>query len=194
MISLKQLIHDRLVYQAQQSNYNKLRVIWGWGITSEDLPCITLVRLSDERHPFIGDIAQSGLDTSLNQQVLENGTYFVEQVEIGFWTTNGEVLENLYLWTRQALFNELTNFYLQGCGYVNFEGGREELDENAIKGQLLYTNRLMLTAWVPLFVNTEYDATIQQIDQNGSVSTPAPAPIGESILSSTVQVIDQTIT
>lgn len=113
-----------------------VKVLKSYPKTVEDIDkygaIITLARISaPEEYRFVGDLAAgTELDLRTQQALEQKGNLQTEHLEIAIWSKNSEYRDDMYILTRQILFEEKLdlirnyNFYK----FIRISGADQEVD------------------------------------------------------------------
>jgi len=140
LLDAKHIIWQKLykVYGDLQTLYPdkiNIKVLKSYPKTFEDIDkvgaVITIARIAaPEEFRFVGDLATTELDTSAQQYYKKQGNLQTEHLEIAIWSKNSEYRDDIYILTRQLLFEEKEDFF-RNNGFIKFirlSGADQEVD------------------------------------------------------------------
>lgn len=140
LIDSKHIIWQKLydVYGQLQTAYPdriNIKVLKSYPKTYEDIDkygaVITIARIAaPEEYRFVGDLQATELDNTAQQYLKGKANLQTEHLEIAIWSKNSEYRDDIYVLTRQILFEEKEDL-LKNQGFIKFirlSGADQEVD------------------------------------------------------------------
>ena len=140
LLDSKHIIWQKLyeTYNALQTSYPDkidVKVVKSYPKTFEDIDkvgaVITIARIAaPEEYRFVGDLATTELDSNAQQSFKRMGNLQTEHLEIAVWSKNSEYRDDIFILTRQLLF-EAKDDLIRNYGFIKFirlSGADQEVD------------------------------------------------------------------
>jgi hypothetical protein len=140
LLDSKHIIWNKLyeVYTRLNTQFpNKIdvKVIKSYPKTFEDIDknsaVITVSRVAaPEEYRFVGDLTTTELDNNAQQMWKQKGNLQTEHLEIAIWSLNAEYRDDIYVLTRQILFEEKEDFFrnYNFIKFIRLSGADQEID------------------------------------------------------------------
>lgn len=140
LLDSKHIIWQKLydVYGALQASAPdkiNVKVLKSYPKTYEDIDkygaIITVSRIAaPEEFRFIGDLTTTELDTAAQQAYRQKGNLQTEHLEIAIWSLNAEYRDDIYVLTRQILFEEKESLMRSFAivKFIRLSGADQEVD------------------------------------------------------------------
>lgn len=173
-VDVKQLVVAALKSDLPINNLPSVRVLKADPQGPSELPCIGVVRASDDEVSMtMADYADTAYDAPSQTVTTTQGTFFSESLELRVWHTNADERDNLYQVVKAILFANRLSFVQQGLLNVTLRAGRDEQDSSMSQAPtILYWGVITMSYLNPLNVDIQTTAPMITSVSDGGTLTP----------------------